>query len=175
MIHGGSENLWININLPRNIFNTFAFPDPTLFSLRHIIDAPFGVVSFVIHDRDANGADLSSCFVKDQVTRNAREVLNISVVEFQRPRSGVLRSGGILVHEALPEFVHGNPNHFAIFVARASPHVANGEWQRGKFKSETAVEMPHMPEPSAGFLRHLDAVACVAEIDGINWLCFEVL
>src|SRR5215510_11711625 len=175
MIHGGSENLWIHINLPGNVLNTITFPDPPFVYLRYIIVAPFGVVSFVIDYRDANGAQLSSCFVKDQVTRNAREVLNIGVIEFQRPRSGVLRSEGILVHEALPEFVHGNPNHFAIFVARASPHVANGEWQLGKFKSVTAVEMPHMPEPSAGFLRHLDAVACVAEIDGINWLCFEVL
>src|SRR5262249_25450835 len=135
MIHGGSENLWIHINLPGNVLNTITFPDPPFVYLRYIIVAPFGVVSFVIDYRDANGAQLSSCFVKDQVTRNAREVLNISVVEFQRPRSGVLRSGGILVHEALPEFVHGDPNHFALFVAWATPHMPNSESHPVKLQS----------------------------------------
>src|SRR5215510_16198659 len=123
MIHGGSENLWININLPSNILNTIAFPDPTLVYLRHIIVTPFGVVSFVIHDRDANGAELSSRFVKDQVTGNAREVLNIGVVESQRPRSGVLRGRRIFVHEALAESIYRDPDHLAIFVSWPGPDV----------------------------------------------------
>src|SRR5262249_60216349 len=97
MIHGGSENLWIHINLPGNVLNTITFPDPPYIYLRYIIVAPFDAVSLVIDYRDANGAHLSSCFVKQQVTSNAREVLTISVCEFNSPRSGCLMTGSLLV------------------------------------------------------------------------------
>ena len=53
--------------------------------------------------------------------------------------------------------------------------MANGKRQLGKFESVAAVKMPHMPEPGAGLLRHLDAVAGVAEIDRIDRLGFEIL
>src|SRR5262249_8286434 len=132
MIHGGSENLWIHINLPGNVLNTITFPDPPFVYLRYIIVAPFGVVSFVIDYRDANGAQLSSCFVKDQVTRNAREVLNISVVEFQRPRSGVLRSGGILSYMTRSQILPPEIQIFLLFSVRGPAHTGqmeNGSWE----------------------------------------------
>src|SRR5215510_3471619 len=175
MIHGGSENLWIHINLPGNVLNTITFPDPPFVYLRYIIVAPFGVVSFVIDDRDSNGSQLSSCFVKDQVTRNAREVLNISVVEFQRPRSGVLRGRRIFVHEALAESIYRNPDHLAILVSWPGPDMPYRKRQLGKFEAITAVEVPHMPEGRADFLSHLDTVAGVTEINRIYRLGFEVL
>src|SRR5262249_60873397 len=139
MIHGGSENLWIHINLPGNVLNTITFPDPPFVYLRYIIVAPFGVVSFVIDDRDANGAELSSCFVKDQVTRNAREVLNISVIEFQRPRSGVLRGRRIFVHEALAESIYRNPDHLAILISWPGPDVPDCKGKQRILESVGAV------------------------------------
>src|SRR5438094_420325 len=36
------------------------------------------------------------------------------------------------------------------------------------------MKMPHVPKSRAGFLRHLQTVAGVTEINRINRLCFEV-
>src|SRR5262245_12516196 len=106
---------------------------------------------------------------------DARVVLNVGVVEFQSARAGVLWRRGIFVHKTLAEFIDGDPNHFSIFISRSGPDMTDGEGQFGKFEPVAAVEMPHMPQAGAGLLRHLDAVAGVAEIDGINRARFEVL
>ena len=53
--------------------------------------------------------------------------------------------------------------------------MADRKGQLGKFKTVAAVKMPHVPKSGAGFLRHLDAVAGVAEVNRIDRLRFEVL
>ncbi len=53
--------------------------------------------------------------------------------------------------------------------------MANRERQLGKLKTVTAVKVPHVPEPGAGFLRHFEPIAGVAQIDRIDRLRFEVL
>ena len=53
--------------------------------------------------------------------------------------------------------------------------MADSERKLGKFETVAAVKVPHMPKSRTGFLRHLQTVAGVTEINRINRLCFEVL
>ena len=158
-----------------NIFDCVAFFDPTFIHFRNIIVTPSHIVAFVVDDGHTDGSKLAAFFIEDQIAGDARIILNVGIVELQRSRAGVLRRRRIFIHEAPAEFVHRDPNHLAIFISRAGPDVANRKWELWKFESVTAVEMPHVPQRGASLLRHLDAVAGIAEINRINRLRFEVL
>ncbi len=173
--HRGSEHFRIDVDLGGDVFERVAFLDPTFVDLGEIVRAPTGVVAFIVDDGNADGAELSAFFVEDQIAGDARIVLNVGVIIFQRPGAGVLGRRRVLVHEALARFVDADPDHLAVLISRSGPDMADREGQVGKFKTVTAVKMPHMPEAGAGLLRHLQSVAGVAEIDRIDRLGLEIL
>ena len=121
------EKFRIHIDLCCDVLERIAFFDPSFVDLGEIVFAPTGVVALVIDDRNSDRPDLSAFLIEDQMAGDARIILYVGVVKFQRSSAGVLRRRRVLIHEALAEFVHRDPDHFTVFVSWSGPDVADGK------------------------------------------------